>query len=800
MKSHGPTVALSTLCGVIVLFAAELSNAESSKKSSKPITGLDHELTQQFDADIKPLLKRYCFECHQGESAESSVDLSKNKSLDKVRLNPSQWEQVRGLVRIGAMPPPDAELQPTEAERQIISQWVYRALNEFDCNESNPPAPITVRRLNSIEYDNTIRDLFGLEMTPSKTIGFVSDDVGNGFDNQGEVLSISPLAFEKYVNAAEWIANQAVVVDLNTLREQSASGDPIQAGQIFVARFLFAEGDYEIKTKLRSTRRSSDLINAQIFLDDEELDIVRVPADGRSFSKKLVMTPGEHAIRIQFADEQPTLGSAATLTVEYVNATGPSNGIPPLPKHHERIMIAKSNDEESAKLAAQKIVDAFLPRAYRRPVTKEESKRIVDTIHIALDYGSSLEESVQFGLQAILVAPEFLFRIERRHRLANSDRQTAKNATVATTPSDYPIDEFDLATRLSYFLWSTMPDERLFELAKARKLARPDVLQAEIERMLESPKADALVSGFFSQWLGLRNLQTVSVDEDLFDSWSDKLSAAFANETILFCKDLLRHGKLLDVLDADFTFVNPRLADFYNLPFDGEDASKMYQGSERISDYARRLGSYRDEDRWIRVELPNNRRGLLTQASVLTLTSNPTRTSPVKRGKWVLENILGDPAPPAPPGVPSLEEGKDEHKKLSLRQQLEIHRANPSCASCHRVLDPIGLGLENFDAIGCWRTTDDGLKIDADGEFADGRKFSGPRELLEHLQIEKPKIARHFAAQLLTYALGRGMTRGDSCTLDSIVLQAADDDYQISTFINAIITSKPFRNVGVSTR
>jgi len=786
----------------LCLIGSVFSSPSIAAEPQKPRDRLDSVLTKQYGSEIQPLLKRYCFECHEGKSAESSVDLSVFQSLESVRLNPSQWDQIRGVVRIGAMPPVDAVEQPTEEERRKISEWTFRALHAFDCSEPNPPAPVIVRRLNSTEYDNTIRDLFQIDIHPSKSIGFVSDDVGNGFDNQGEVLSISPLNLEKYSQAAEWIALQVVELDRNKLREQFATGDPILIGNSFSARFLFAEGEYEISTRLRYGRNQKGAVPAEVYIDDERLEAFNVPGNGKSFEWKVTMTPGEHQIRIHFVDDDPTSElqreSASYLSMDRISVVGPQGGAPPMPMHHQKLMIAQPDDKVTNQAAATKIVERLLPRAFRRLPTSQELKRILSVFELAIDKGASFDESIQFAIQAILVSPEFLFRIEPTSDVSRQPPKENPQSSKATAAIEIPLDDYELATRLSYFLWSTMPDDRLFALAKAEQLLKPDVLAKEILRMLESPKADAIVFGFFDQWLGIRNLQTVSVDENTFVNWSDRLSAAIAQETFLFCKEMLRNGSLRDLLEADFTFVNPRLADFYDLPYDGGDPSQMYLASSRSSEFASRLGNYRDEDRWIRVDLPQYRRGLLTHASILTLTSNPTRTSPVKRGKWVLENILGDPPPPAPPGVPPLEEGNAESKNRTLREQLEIHRANPSCASCHRVLDPIGLGLENFDAIGRWRTTDEGSKINAAGEFADGRKFAGPRELLVHLQVEQPKIARHFAEQLLTYALGRGLTRGDSCTVDAIVAQATDADFRISAFISAVIKSKPFQYVGIA--
>jgi len=313
--------------------------------------------------------------------------------------------------------------------------------------------------------------------------------------------------------------------------------------------------------------------------------------------------------------------------------------------------------------------------------------------------------------------------------------------------------------------------------------------------MLGSDKSDALVTGFFEQWLGLRNLKLVDVDERAFPMWSNLLTEAMEKETFLFCKNLIREGSIHDVLTANYTFVNPRLAEYYGVDFEGENPENLYPKADvrrRKSIIERRLGRYKNEEKWIRVELPQQRRGLLTQASILTLTSNPTRTSPVKRGKWVLENIIGDPPPPAPPGVPSLEKTEESHKNLTLRQQLELHRADPGCASCHNVLDPIGLGLENFNTIGQWRSKDEGVEIDARGKLQDGRTFNGPRELLEHLEADKEKVARHVVTQLLTYALGRGLVRQDQCTIDQVLNEARPGGYRFTDVIRAIVCSEPF--------
>jgi len=416
-------------------------------------------------------------------------------------------------------------------------------------------------------------------------------------------------------------------------------------------------------------------------------------------------------------------------------------------------------------------------RAYRRPVSQEELQSVLTLCLRANEAGFKYLESLRFGLQAVLVSPQFLYRGE---------------AVVASVGGERRIDNYAVANRLSYFLWSSMPDEELFSLAARGGLGDSATLKAQIERMLLDDKADALLSGFFGQWLGLRNLNKLDVDEAKFPFWSDRLRAAMIRETELFCQAMVREGKVSDLLLADYTFVNPRLAEFYGVPFGDRDPSDMYRRRPgRRGNDSKRQGLYEDEDKWIRVSLPENRRGIMTQASALALTSNPTRSSPVKRGKWVLEAILGDPPPSAPPNVPSLELAKAA-ENATLRERLEIHRENASCAGCHKLMDPIGLGLENFDAIGRWRDRDGNFEIDPQGELSDGRGFSGPSELVTILGEREDSVAKNFTQRLLTYALGRGLQRADRCDVDKILEQSKANGYTIRSIVEGVVLSDAF--------
>ena len=426
--------------------------------------------------------------------------------------------------------------------------------------------------------------------------------------------------------------------------------------------------------------------------------------------------------------------------------------------------------------ATRRVFSALLPKLYRRKVSQDEVHAVMMICQKASDAGCSYEESLRYGLQGALVAPQFLFRSEN---LVESDGIRR-------------LDDYGLATRLSYFLWASTPDETLLNLASENRLHEAGELEAQVLRMLKDPRSESLIQGFFSQWLGLRNIQKIEIDRDKFPAWSDRLRASMVKETELFCKHLLDEGSIEDLLSADYTFVNPRLAEFYGMEFDGKQPSEMYRRRPGKNEKdPRRQGLYEEEDRWIRVALPVNRKGVLTQAAALALTSNPTRSSAVKRGKWVLETVLGDPPPSAPPNVPSLEQAKADDK-ASLRERLEIHRSNPSCAGCHKLIDPIGLGLENFDATGRWRDQEDGREIVAQGALVDGKTFTGPTELIEILTERTDDVAKNFTQRLITYALGRGLQRADRCDVDKILAHTKPNRYTIKEIVLQIIQSDPF--------
>ncbi|QDV40708.1 hypothetical protein Enr13x_05440 [Stieleria neptunia] len=588
---------------------------------------------ENFQTNIAPFLENHCVVCHSGDDFEGEVSFDRFDDSANIQDNYEFWEKVLRLVVEHQMPPAD-QTQPTADEIALLGQAIELEFNAFDCTSVKHPGRVTIRRLNKSEYNNTIRDLLGLDLHLADN--FPSDDVAHGFDNVGDVLTIPPILFEKYLDAAATIAEKA--------------------------------------------------------LADEQ-------------AKKRVL-PREAA-----------------------------------------------NDDEQVAVARENIRQ-FAARAFRRPITDDESDRLFAIMRDAFERGAPRDEIFQTVVAAILIHPNFLFRVERDPDPDDEDGIRS-------------LDGYELATRLSYFLWSSMPDQRLFDLAASGELTNKDVLAAEAKRMLADPKSRALVDNFAGQWLQLRDVSSLMPDPVRFPDFDEPLRQAMRRETETFFEQMIRQDRsVLEFLEADYTFVNERLARHYGIDsIQGESFQK--------------------------VALPAGRRGVLTHSSILMLTSNPTRTSPVKRGKWILENFLAEPPPPPPADVPDLEEGGEVLG--SLREQMEQHRANESCAVCHRKMDALGFGMENFDAVGAYRERDGAYEIDASGELPGGVEFDGAEELMQILVQEKSQqFCKCLAGKLLTYALGRGLTSYDRCTVNSALAAMENDGYRFSSLVAAIVTSDPF--------
>lgn len=749
-----------------------LSSASSPGQSSAEFTGF-----------VQPTLKKYCFACHSGASPAAGVDFTKFQSESAVRQSPDVWTQAARYIASKHMPPDGNPTPPDEARKKMVA-WIQKALTS-DCGVRDP-GRVTIHRLNRAEYANTIRDLLGVDF--KGTVDFPADDVGYGFDNISDVLAISPLLMEKYLHAAEKVAAQAVVTRDGEIRAFDAAHIHYPPNKFANPRDgdleLFTEGVVTVNPEFKLGGHGSIVVRAygdqagpeyckmEVTLDSQLLGTVDVKGRDQSqaedFTFPIVVKPGKHEVGVAFTndyynprDSDPK-NRDRNLLISDIMVIGPALRDDQLPAI-QRVLIPHEPQKGQEVPEAKAIFSNLAARAYRRPATPDEINRLSSYVVLALKNGDSFERGVQLGIEAMLVSPNFLFRVESDS--ADSGRNTVR-----------PLTGYETASRLSYFLWSSMPDAELFRLAASGSLEKPAVLTAQVTRMLKDPKARALTDNFASQWLTLRKLDIISPDKHLYPDFNDDLRRDMATETRDFFSSIVSNDRsVLDFLDAKYTFLNERLAKLYGIPnVSGNDFRKVsLEGTDR--------------------------QGILTQASFLTSTSNPTRTSPVKRGKWVLEQILGTPPPPPPPGVGVLNES-NTGVTLSLRKMMEAHRANPMCASCHARMDPLGFGFENFDGIGKWRTKDGKFDIDPSGQLPDGSKFSGPSGLIAILLGQKALFVRCLSEKLLTYALGRGLTSADECVLDDIAKQAKAKDYRFSSLITAIALSDPFRKRDVAAK
>jgi hypothetical protein len=736
-----------------------------------------------FQDKILPFVQKYCLECHNGTKASAGLILEGYQSEAHARKNRKDWATVQHVLAAGEMPP-KKKPQPTREEKEFVINWIENTLTKVDCGQPQDPGRVTVRRLNRAEYNNTIRDLCGVDFKPADD--FPSDDVGYGFDNIGDVLSLQPILLEKYMAAADKILESAlklpdpIVTDKQTFRPQQISAIPRSAksranvkgrqvdritftseGSAFLPQnYNFtAEGEYALRFRGWGTNIGGEFPKAVIRVDGKDVKAFAVDAPQdrpQTYEARARFTAGNKRIAVAFLNpfEDKEEKKFREFGVETIEVEGPFNPVSrPDPESVKLLLVARPAGPAEKLAAAEKVLTNFARRAYRRPVKPEEAQRLLRLFEVADSQGEPFEKAVRLPMKAVLCSPHFLFRIEEDPKDPNAVRT---------------LNDFEFATRLSYFLWSSMPDEDLFRLAEAGTLRKPEVLESQVRRMLRDPKARALSENFAGQWLQLRSLATLAPDKGYFPNWDDDLGQAMAREAELFFEHVVREDRsVLEFLDADYTFANERLARHYGIP--GVRGAEFRQ-----------------------VKLPDGRRGgVVTMASTLTVTSNPTRTSPVKRGKWILENILGTPPPPPAPDVPELP--PTGQLKGTLRQQMEQHRENPSCASCHAKLDPLGFGLENFDGIGGWRTADNKQPIDASGELPDGSKFDGPAELRKVLLGKADQFRRCFAEKLLTFGLGRGLEYYDKCAVDEIVKKAAGGQDRFSAVVLAIVESDPFQ-------
>ncbi len=737
---------------------------------------------------VGAFLTKHCTSCHGGSKPKADLNLTAFADEDAVLRARKVWGRVREYVQSGEMPP-EGKNQPAVEEVEKFTRWIDTTLAKVDCASQADPGRVTIRRLNRSEYNHTIRDLVGVPFQPADD--FPSDDVANGFDNNGDVLSLPPILLEKYLDAAEKIAGEAIVTSgdspgpIKTWEAEDlpakTGGSPYSEwarvlathGAIQIDHEFPRAGEYTLRVRAFGQQAGPEPVRMGCVVDGKTLrsaQVKAVEAEPGLYQHKVTLTKGKHrfgfAFLNDFYDEKaPADQRDRNLVIDFIEVQGPAQSKnSPKPESHRRIIFKEPTKANQADLARE-IIERFATRAYRRPVSPGEVARLQKFVDLASQNGDGFERGIQLAVEAILVSPQFLYRVELGRR---TNPGKIVRGAGSKPPEAVPITEFELASRLSYFLWSSMPDDELFNLARDGKLRSGENLETQVRRMLRDPKAKALVENFADQWLQIRNVRTVDRDRKQFPSFDDDLRSAMIEETERFVEAVMREDRsVLDLIDADFTYVNERLARHYGM--------KGVSGND-----------------FRRVSLVGTGRGgVLAQASVLTVTSNPTRTSPVKRGKWILEQILGAPTPPPPPDVPDL----DNQKQLNgtLRQKMEQHRANPSCASCHARMDPLGFGFENFDAIGGWRETDGGAPVDPSGKLPTGETFRGSKELKTILRGRAKEVTHCLTEKMLTFALGRGVEYFDACAVDKIVEAAAADRYRFSRIVLEIVKSDPFQ-------
>jgi hypothetical protein len=609
-----------------------------------------------FVTDIQPLLSTYCLDCHNPDKSKGDLDLTIFKTVGDIKGSEQTFIEIADRIEQFEMPPKKSK-QPTAVERAKITAWVTSYVpSQLDCSEGarekalmHQHGGVMSRRMNRTEYNNTVRDLIGLDLKPADA--FPADGSGGeGFDNNGDALFVSSMLLEKYLAAAERIISAGLAAD--------AGADPV-AG----------------------------------------------------------------------ADPGAAVG--------------------------HKLLIAMPGPQLTAKEAARAVIANFARRAFRRPVADAEVDRFLALFNLARQRGEPFEKAIKLPLEGVLISPHFLFLVE----------------TEPSKQGIYRVNDFVLATRLSYYLWSSMPDEELFSLAAAGRLHGDEVLKQQVWRMMKDPRSKAMTENFATQWLGIGEVgESIRPSRQKFPEYDDELAGLMKQETILFFDAILREDRsLLELLDCDYTFANERLAKLYGIA----DVKGPEMRRVKVVD--------------------RSRGGILGMASILTATSFPLRTSPVLRGKWVMESILGGKVPPPPPEAGTLPKDDAKEKGLTFRQRLEKHRSKPECSSCHQKMDPLGFGLENFDPVGRWRDKSGGEAVDASGEMPNGDKFTGPRELKDVLLKRKDEFLRNFSRKMLGYALGRGLNQYDQCVIADATAALSKSDYHPSALIEQIVLSRAFQ-------
>ena len=754
--------------------------------------------------EYRALLDQYCVTCHNQrvvDSPSGSTDALTSQlravglaldtlDLSTVAANADHWEPVVRKLRAGLMPPAGMP-RPEQATLDQFRTWLTTELDGAAEASPNPGRTATFHRLNRAEYRNAIRDLLALEINIEDFLP--ADDASYGFDNIGGVLRMSQSLLERYLDASRVISRLAVgspplVPFSETFRtaqdeqqHERLAGLPFGTrGGILVSYLFPLDADYDLRIQLNGTRGLTDEHQLEVTVDGEPVELITVES-GSTIDLRVPVAAGPRDIGVTFYRNPPVLveqvrerfqnprtagntgGPGGTMPfVSSITISGPHNSRGPgQTPSRDRIFTCQPVTIAEEPGCARTILFGLARQAYRRPVTDNDIDVLLGFFEMGRDEGDSFQSGIELALRRLLVSPEFLVRIEA-------------DPTDILPNTPYAVTDIELASRLSFFLWSSIPDEELLAVAERGGLSNPTELEQQVKRMIADPRSKSLTTNFAGQWLQLRNLATVvRPGEPYAVEFDEKLRQAMITETELFFDSVIREDRgVLELLTADYTYLNGRLAGHYDIP--------NVQGAH-----------------FRRVSLPEDspRRGLLGQGSILTLTSHAIRTSPVLRGKWVLNNILGTPPPDPPPNVPALDDSKTSAKVATMRERMAAHRTNPVCAACHAMIDPAGFALEKFDAIGRYREVDEWFNpIDTSGVLPDGTAFDGAVELRQALIEQPERFVGTFTEKLMTYALGRGVEYYDMPAIRQIVSDSATNGYNMQSIIIGIVNSYPFQN------
>ena len=776
--------------GAIGLLAALAALTARAQPDNGSVAQPDHadrlatQIEQRLAENVVPIMEEFCYRCHGEKKVKGDIKFEGAATISEIRELAETWEMAREMLTTREMPPED-EPAPSDIQRLTIVQWIDDALEYYPPDGAIDPGWFTIHRLNKAEYRNTLRDLLGIDPARADLAAALPpDDTGYGFDNIADVLSMSPLQMELYLDAAE----RAIELGLGPVVEVGAeprplhpleatrNGSPLRAGghalysngEVVGWADVPAGGDYEVVVEAWGTRGGDELPRLNVRVDGAEVGEFLVEAERGGVEEcrvPLRLEAGRHRIAAAFTNDFyiPDVADR-NLAVESIALAGPTSAASiERPAAYAEVFFAQPGRGAgiaAERVVARKVIERFAARAFRRPLREDEFRRLMRLYESSRDAGDAHEESVRVVLSATLVSPSFLYRsVSNRH---NDDPTRV-----------YALRDHELASRLSYFLWSSVPDEQLLRLASQGRLADESTLREQARRMLADPKAGAFIENFAGQWLLLRNLDRLAIDTETYPDYSAQLRLDMTTEAQMFFADVVRTDRsILDLIDSRDTFLNDRLAHLYGI------------GGVEGAEFRR-----------VALAEGSPRGGVLTMGAVLTVTSNPTRTSPVKRGLYVLDQLLGAPPPPPPADIPRLEKaaatlGED----ATLREQLAAHLTNPTCATCHRRMDPIGLAMQNFDAIGRWRDTEGGEPIDASGMLPGGVAFTGPAELKQILLARDRDFVENLSGKVLTYALGRGLEPFDRPTVRRIVDEVRSRGDAFAALVEAVVASEAFRS------